>query len=680
MPQSDNHDPLNFGTAAPNDGETLFSGFTKIDGDLAYLFSIADNGTLRRSGTVAGLTSIANLQDGELVATRGYYSDADGGANIYIYHLTGRPTADGGFFIDGPGADDYFEAMDKTVANVLKFGAYSDGTNATATTAAIQAAATALATIAPTMTAGNHLSYGSEPHVLLPSGTVGYAIDSPISVICGIGWVQHSPLIITAAASSHNTWLTLGSDGDVANTPQNRRVRIEADVIRQTQVDGPTETDIGIKCIASYIARPYLKRANGFGIGIQFLGGYNEVALGDVRDNLIGADFVHTTDVFLNATRVLGGSFVWAGSTNAGEDHVGIRVRAPETNGTSDIIFIGQSYEYLASAASPGTVWLASLDAGTKVIRNTQFLDQRVESGSDTNGGWLTTTGQCIGARFEANNKHAFDAGHIRKFVSVSATSAGIGARQPEDLFKRNLVFDSGRLIDRWCAYNAAGGFIQNLERVVNAGASPTPPTFAKDTVVNPANNADQSLDMGTNTMGLRFDSTVAKTWCFEFERGSTGSATAVSFVAFDDATRSPNSTITAANTILQHAATTANLTWNTGAYGGFAQIGVLTNSATTITRTITVSSAVKSFLLFFSNLHLRRFKVWTQDLGGAWFNSYSHIWRNEFLATQAPAFGTWAVGMKVFDVAPAAAGKMGWVCTAAGSPGTWKQFGAIDS
>ena len=45
---------------------------------------------------------------------------------------------------------------------------------------------------------------------------------------------------------------------------------------------------------------------------------------------------------------------------------------------------------------------------------------------------------------------------------------------------------------------------------------------------------------------------------------------------------------------------------------------------------------------------------------------------------TAAPTAGTWVVGDKMYDTAVAAAGYMGWVCTTAGSPGTWKTFGAV--
>lgn len=51
---------------------------------------------------------------------------------------------------------------------------------------------------------------------------------------------------------------------------------------------------------------------------------------------------------------------------------------------------------------------------------------------------------------------------------------------------------------------------------------------------------------------------------------------------------------------------------------------------------------------------------------------------RNVTTGSAAPAAGTWAVGDTVYNTAPVAGGTIGWVCTAAGTPGTWKSFGAI--
>ena len=40
----------------------------------------------------------------------------------------------------------------------------------------------------------------------------------------------------------------------------------------------------------------------------------------------------------------------------------------------------------------------------------------------------------------------------------------------------------------------------------------------------------------------------------------------------------------------------------------------------------------------------------------------------------------TWGVGDIVYNSAPTAGGNIGWVCTAAGTPGTWKTFGSIEA
>lgn len=45
---------------------------------------------------------------------------------------------------------------------------------------------------------------------------------------------------------------------------------------------------------------------------------------------------------------------------------------------------------------------------------------------------------------------------------------------------------------------------------------------------------------------------------------------------------------------------------------------------------------------------------------------------------TAAPTTGTWLLGDIVYNSSPSAGGYVGWVCTTAGSPGTWKTFGAI--
>jgi hypothetical protein len=47
--------------------------------------------------------------------------------------------------------------------------------------------------------------------------------------------------------------------------------------------------------------------------------------------------------------------------------------------------------------------------------------------------------------------------------------------------------------------------------------------------------------------------------------------------------------------------------------------------------------------------------------------------------AAAAPTTGTWAAGSVVWNSAPTAGGAAGWVCTVAGTPGTWKVMAATD-
>lgn len=49
-------------------------------------------------------------------------------------------------------------------------------------------------------------------------------------------------------------------------------------------------------------------------------------------------------------------------------------------------------------------------------------------------------------------------------------------------------------------------------------------------------------------------------------------------------------------------------------------------------------------------------------------------------IASAAPSSGEWLRGDIVYSDSPSASGSIGWVCTAAGSPGTWKTFGAISA
>lgn len=79
--------------------------------------------------SVAELASNEGLVNGRLFRAKGYYTAGDGGGQDLIYRSSGKSgiTVDNGFYFAGPGADDYFEAADKSVVVARRFGVKADG-------------------------------------------------------------------------------------------------------------------------------------------------------------------------------------------------------------------------------------------------------------------------------------------------------------------------------------------------------------------------------------------------------------------------------------------------------------------------------------------------------------------------------------------------------------------------
>lgn len=73
-----------------------------------------------------------------------------------------------------------------------------------------------------------------------------------------------------------------------------------------------------------------------------------------------------------------------------------------------------------------------------------------------------------------------------------------------------------------------------------------------------------------------------------------------------------------------------------------------------------------------------REFMVWDD----ASANTFYEGWASTFPAAggrpAAAGGGNWLVGDRLYNTAPVSGGFAGWICTTAGSPGTWKTFGAI--
>ena len=90
--------------------------YANVDDVAATIESFLAAYTVRQYSTLSDMTSETALVDGNRYVTQGYTTAGDGLDNTYLYHSTGKSgiTVDNGWYHAGPGADDYFEALDKT--------------------------------------------------------------------------------------------------------------------------------------------------------------------------------------------------------------------------------------------------------------------------------------------------------------------------------------------------------------------------------------------------------------------------------------------------------------------------------------------------------------------------------------------------------------------------------------
>lgn len=104
---------------------------------------------------------------------------------------------------------------------------------------------------------------------------------------------------------------------------------------------------------------------------------------------------------------------------------------------------------------------------------------------------------------------------------------------------------------------------------------------------------------------------------------------------------------------------------------------------STGTTNSIYVATVANAPVTFTNNYLLKTFTFedLAADVTGGKIILLNNTENDLFQSTQqagAPTTGTWRVGNIVYDNAPASAGYVGFVCTVAGTPGTWESFGLI--
>jgi hypothetical protein len=173
----------------------------------------------REIENVAALTSIAEIVNGEFVDLTGYYATGDSGNQRLVYRSTGRAAnnitsnpAFGGWYFNGPGSDDYFEALEKHEVIAKRFGVRGDGINNDSPR--LQAAVNTCASQfdAQTMRSAKELKldagvYLINSPILLRSGVKITGVGPGVEITKGASWSGASAFVFTGGSNAYCSYV-----------------------------------------------------------------------------------------------------------------------------------------------------------------------------------------------------------------------------------------------------------------------------------------------------------------------------------------------------------------------------------------------------------------------------------------------------------------------------------------
>jgi hypothetical protein len=237
------------------------------------------------------------------------------------------------------------------------WGAVGDG--ATDSLTAIQAAATAAATVSGTL--------------YFSATSLGYKISGALTFANNID-VEMNNSFLVYTGSSDITALTIGTTGAQTFKRTYRGLRVK----RNTISDWSSESNIGIKVYNAADCFMEIREVNGFTIGVQALadGGkgflYNQLQLDMIINNKVALDVTsQTSGSSPNQNIFYGGRFSQNSSINPGKSRIGIRfskaIGAYDTPNNN--LFVGPSFElWQADADTTGITGAITTGTASLVV------------------------------------------------------------------------------------------------------------------------------------------------------------------------------------------------------------------------------------------------------------------------------------------------------------------------
>ena len=622
------------------------------------LFDPADN-----DGTNGNLSDALQLAD--YAALRAY---AGNRKSVYItgYLASAAPSGIAGMFVrddsDTTSADNGGTIIVATNGKRWKrqvggevfvtwFGAKGDAV--TDDTAAIQAAANYCATFT-----AYDVGRGAPTLVLPQMGKQGYLVSAGITVKAGIPVEMRNSTILYGGVINIPV-LTIGE----ASTRSFRNRLVGLDVRRLTNITRNDPNDIGIVLINQFFSEIEIRGARDFYIGARCQGVnpgegfyYNRVSLGFFFGNainleLLGGDGVNAG--WCNENLFIGGE--WQGSFATTYHRYGVKItNSPAGSILNDNnVFLKPSFEMNGAAGVESIPFLVEHSHALRVISGRHEGTQGTVFARILNNS--RNTDFHIG--HQQTTETAIDDQSLEKSTTLQCQKINWSYHGRE-------IYVSESLGVMAAAYNATRYHIPGLSfyRQVDT-------TLINNSGPLSANPSGNKIQIGaTDAVARMIDTSRCKKFAVAVD-SDDGQHPWVVIQCFDAA---------GAPLVSDGAYVSGpNFTWSTS-WKGYACA-----SSLAIEKLFTVTDAVKSVRVGFYNGHMRGFSIHAigvHNQMAATYSGYEDMVPGANIGTQAPSMGTYKAGRVVYNAAPAAGGFVGWVCTVAGSPGTWKTFGAISA
>lgn len=456
--------------------------------------------------------------------------------------------------------------------------------------------------------------------------------------------------------ASHIRFLTINAD----------RRHITVNVRRDYPVDWSSEDSIGC-LIYGQTNHVTITNIQNFTIGLQLgsLGSsaYNNFYVGMIRNSKYSVDlYAKTVAEYTNQNTFFGGRYTVDNLSEVnGTSRYGVRFRSDTTNTSNNNIFYDPCFELAANVLTGGAE-----SACVKMERGEFNL---FHYGREENG---ASASAVIEENNSANNRYYFAYGEVMNidYRSCDVHSSEIrGMRYIEDL-TQNLVFDSGNMADRAILYESTTRYAVDSLSFQTFSAS-TPGFFNDSLTIN----SDRTVSWPATRAATVFFDVEGKTRFFVKPKLGSGQLRLGVAVFNSSGTRLTSSD---SGHPYVRGYLGGSMTYSSN-WGGHYQRGGDDDSPIYFNITSDDVKKVQLLIIGTSTMELASFQVFADGQ----MNVYSGIEEMRFkdrFGVSAPSAGTWAVGDTVWNTTPTAGGTMGWVCTTAGTPGTWKTFGSIAS